>query len=230
MNFLLFSAMGGGGESPLAEGCPQPLVCGLRLGTSMNNHIPRSALGTWSEDAPDGMGKRRFPRGVRLCLELCGSDQAQQNQRSVTSTPVLTWTGVAVQPHQPQPRRSLDRGGRVAQGQIAHAEYWPCPELLWTIITCKHLATQGHTEIQKDPDTRHRKDTNVLKIAQNLASSANLRNARGLCWETRPLHGAGAGNRVLWAKPPGTPLLWRDREAWMWLAEARLQQCSCGLR
>lgn len=117
MNFLLFSAMGGGQES---SDRGASAAAGLWAQTwdrlSVNNHIPLSP-GIWSEDALYGKGKRRFPSGVRLCPELCGSDQSQQNQRSVASTPVLTCTGVSPQPHQSQPRRSLDRVEEWPQGK-----------------------------------------------------------------------------------------------------------------
>lgn len=42
------------------------------------------------------------------------------------------------------------------------------------------------------------------------------------------MHGAGAVNRVFWAKSPGTRLLWRDWEACMQLADTGLQQYSWG--
>lgn len=43
MNVLLFSAMGVGGRSPLAEGCVQQLSVGSDTGRrlSVSNHVPR---------------------------------------------------------------------------------------------------------------------------------------------------------------------------------------------
>lgn len=147
-NFLLFSAVGKGARV-LCRGMSE--AAGLWAQTqgrlSVSDHIPPSALGVWSEDAPYGKGKQVLS-SVRLCLELCGSDQAQQNTGQ--SPPLLFSPGQEAQPHRPQPRRSPDKGARAAHGQMAHGV------LASVLSSCEPLSPTNiwphedtHTDIER---------------------------------------------------------------------------------
>lgn len=52
MNFLMSSAMGIGGKSPLQRDVCSSWSVGSAMGQTIREHIPLSALGIWSEDAP----------------------------------------------------------------------------------------------------------------------------------------------------------------------------------
>lgn len=130
MNFLLFSAMGGGARALWQRDFRSSWSVGADMGQIIcEQSYTRRPWGS-------GLKMLRMERGnvgfqvVSGCAQSCAGLINPSRPRLVTSTPVLTWTGTAPKSHQSQPRRSLDRGGRVAPGQMAHVGYWPCPELL----------------------------------------------------------------------------------------------------
>lgn len=69
----------------------------------------------------------------------------------------------------------------------------PMPEFRCTATTCKtwthmytHIDTRTHTK-RKDPDIQHRKDMDVLKIAQNPLNLQTSEMLKAPCQEMRPL-------------------------------------------
>lgn len=107
--------MGGGGESPLAEGCLQQLARGLSLRQTIQGQVShlQSALGIRPKDAPYGKGKQVSEQ----CRNVPRTVQVRSSTGELESESLLPLTFLAG----PRPRKQLRPIGlRVAPGQMAH--------------------------------------------------------------------------------------------------------------